>query len=256
MGYHFNPKEKVYVGSVVLRNFPGALAGVATILSKEGINLISSESANIEGTKTSAWGFFAEAEKPVDLGKLKQLIEGSGFALKVDLVEGAEDDAVIVDRYHYPLRLNTGQQAMVFRRGDIVDMFNRIRKIFGSGANLIIYEMGVATGESDAKALADSVGQDTVEKYLVDLVYLYAAEGWGWPEVVDLTLEPLRAKIRFEDSFECTNTKSPAPNGHFVRGHLTGLAAAIFQKKITCVETMCAAKGDPYCEYTAEEVAG
>ncbi len=79
MGYHFNPKKKVYVGSVVLKDVPGALAGVATALGDQGINLISSESANIKGTKTSTWGFFAEADSSVDVEKVKRTVEGSGW---------------------------------------------------------------------------------------------------------------------------------------------------------------------------------
>ena len=67
MGYHFSPDKRVYVGSVVLKNVPEALAGVATALGKEGVNLIASESANIEGTGTSAWGFFAEAQDSVEM---------------------------------------------------------------------------------------------------------------------------------------------------------------------------------------------
>lgn len=251
MGYHFNPYRRVYVGSVVLRNLPGALASVAAVLGKEGVNLVASESADVEGTKTSSWGFFAETHDPYDMNKLRALIEGTGMALKIELAEGK--DGIVVDKRHYPLRFNSGQQALAFRREDVVDMFSRIRKIFGSGANLVIYEMGVASGESDAKALLESMGHNLVKDNLLDLVYMYAAEGWALPEVVDFSLEPLRATIRFRDSFECVHMKSPVPNSLYLRGHLVGLTAVIFGKKTKVVETKCAAKGDPYCEFVGEE---
>lgn len=252
MGYHFNPDKRVYVGSVVLRNVPGALASVATALGKKGINLIASESANIEGTGTSTWGFFAEAQDSIDIQKIRAIIESSGYALKIELVEGT--NGIVVDKYHYPLNFNSGEQAMTFRREDVVDMFSKIRKIFGSGANLVIYEMGVASGESDAKALHEAVGRDLVKDNLLDLVYMYAAEGWGLPEVIDFSLEPLRATIRFRDSFECGYAKSPVPNSLYLRGHLVGLTKVIFGKKTKVVETKCAAMGDPYCEFVGEEV--
>jgi predicted hydrocarbon binding protein len=253
MLYHFNPKRKVYFGSVVLKNVPGALAGVATALAKAGVNLTSSESANIEGTPASSWGFFAETSDSIDVKKIQTLIEGSGYAMKVDVSEGGE--GVVVDSNHYPLRFSSGQQAMTFRRENVVDMFNRIRRIFGSGANLIIYEMGVAAGESDGVALVESVGPGVVSSRLLDLIYLYAAEGWGMPEVVDVSIEPLRATIRFKDSFECAYTKSAFSNGHYLRGHLVGLCESLFHKRVKVEETKCISKGDGYCEFVGEEQA-
>jgi predicted hydrocarbon binding protein len=251
MGYYFSPDKRVYVGSVVLRDVPGALAGVATALGKEGINLVASESANIEGTRTSSWGFFAEAEDSVDIGKIRALIEATGYALKIDIPEGA--DGVVVDRYHYPPKFTSGHQVMMLRREDMVDMFNRIRKIFGSGANVIIYEMGMAAGESDAKELAESMGKERVVGNLLELVYLYLAQGWGLPEVTDLTLDPLRAMLRFKDCFECVSAKSSTPNSHYLGGHLVGLAWTIFGTRVKCTETRCVSMGDPYCEFSAEE---
>ena len=251
MGYYFNPKKRAYAGSVILRNIPGALAGVATALAKEGVNLVASESANVEGTGTSSWGFFAEAQGSVDMEKIGALIRATGYATKIDIVEGP--DGVVVDKRHYPPRFSSGQQAMTLRREDMVDMFTRLRKLFGSGANVIIYEMGLAAGESDAKALAESISMEKVVARLLDLVYLYSAQGWGWPEVVDLAVEPFRATVRFTDCFECVHIKSAAPNSHYLRGHLVGLTFSIFRKKIKCVETRCASAGDSYCEFVLEE---
>ena len=251
--FYFNPDKRVYVGSVVLRNVPEALASVAGALGKEGINVVASELARVEGARTNNWGFFAEAEGPIDVEKTKALIEGTGNALKVGLAEGA--DGVVVDRDHYPLRYSSGHQAMSLRRENLVDMFDRVRGIFGSGANLIIYEMGVASGRSDGRALVDSIGPDLTAAHLLDLAYLYAAEGWGLPEVVDISLEPFLATVRFKDCFECVYSKSPAPRSQYLRGHLVGLAAAIFGKEITCAETKCAAMGEPYCEFALEEHA-
>ncbi len=56
MGYSFSSDKKVYVGSVVLKNMPGALGGVATALRKEGVNLVASESSNIEGQRRAVGG--------------------------------------------------------------------------------------------------------------------------------------------------------------------------------------------------------
>jgi predicted hydrocarbon binding protein len=252
LGYHFNPSKPVYVGSVVLKNVPGALAGVAVALGREKVNLIETESANIAGTETSAWGFFAEAEDPkVDLRRVRSLIEGAPNVLKVELVEGA--DGVVVDKFHYPLIFNAGEKAMILRRRDLVDMFSRIKKLFGTGASVIIYEMGLAAGESDARQLKSVLGEDRLIRNILDMVFLYSAQGWGVPEVVDLTLDPLQATIRIHDNFECLHGRSSTPTSHYLRGHIVGLGAGIFGKEVTCEEQKCAAKGDPYCEFVATQ---
>lgn len=253
MGYYFNPKKKLYVGSVVLKDVPGALASVAAAVGKEGVNLVATEQASMDGGKTSAWGFFAETGDSYDVNKLRALLARTNNVLKVEVAEGSS--GVVVDKKHYPFRFSSGQQAMSFRREVVVDMFSRIRKIFGSGANLVIYEMGVAAGESDGRELVAYMGQSLVESNLPDLVYLYAAQGWGLPELVEISLQPFRATIRFKDSFECAYTKSAVPNSHYLRGHLAGINSAILGKKVKSVETKCVAKGDPYCEFAGEETA-
>jgi predicted hydrocarbon binding protein len=253
MGYHFNPDRRVYVGSVTLKNVPGALAGVAAALGKEKVNLIETESANIAGTDTSVWGFFAEAEdSKMDPRRIMGIIEGSPNVVKVEVTEGT--DGVVVDKYHYPLIFNAGEKAMILRRRDLVDMFARIKNLFGSGANVIIYEMGLAAGESDAEQMTKVLGEDRLVRNLLDMVFLYSAQGWGVPEVVDLKLDPLEATIRIWDNFECSNTKSSAPNSHYLRGHIVGLGAGIFGKKVMCEEQKCMAKGDPYCEFVTAQL--
>ncbi|MBI3840372.1 MAG: hypothetical protein HY297_00190 [Thaumarchaeota archaeon] len=252
MRYHFSPKNRVFVGSLTLKNVPGALAGVAGILAKEKVNLVASESANVRDTDTSAWGFFAEVgDKAIDANKLRGLIGGAPSVVGVELTEGI--DGVVVDKYHFPLYFSSGEKAMVISRRNLVEMFSRIRKIFGSGADLIIYEMGTATGENDAKELQALMGDDVVARNITELVFLYAAQGWGMPELVDLSLEPLKATLRIHDNFECAYTKSGSVNSQYIRGHLVGLGKGVFGKMVTCEEVKCLAAGDPYCEFMAAE---
>lgn len=97
------------------------------------------------------------------------------------------------------------------------------------------------------------LGEDRAATSLADLVFLYAAQGWGWPELVDLSLDPLKATIRIYDNFECSYTKSATPNSNYLRGHLVGLGSGISGKKVNCVEKKCIAKGDAYCELIASE---
>jgi len=142
---------------------------------------------------------------------------------------------------------------MVVRRDVFVDMFGRMRKIFGTGANTIVYELGLATGENDARELMEAFGEGVLVGSLAQLVFLYSAQGWGRPELVDLTLDPVKTTLRIRDNFECAGVLSNAPNSNFIRGHIAGLGKTIFDKTIVCQETKCLAKGDPYCEFVAAE---
>lgn len=253
MRYHFNPRKKTCVGSVTLNNVPGALAQVANTLASRKVNLVSSESANSKGSDTSVWGFFAEIEDPsVEVSQLKSLVAGLPNVVGVEISEGI--DGIVVDKYHYPLYFNSGEKAMVISRRNLVDMFSRVKKIFGSGAEVIIYEMGAATGEDDAKELARGLGKDILARNMTEMVFLYAAQGWGMPELVDLTLEPLTTILRIHDNFECAYVRSGAPNSQYIRGHLVGLAGGVLGKKVMIRETKCMAMGDKYCEFHGEEV--
>ena len=253
MLFLFNPGKLVYAGSIVFKDAPGSLATAAAALAKAGINIVASEQARMEGAKTASWGFFAESDLPIDVDKTIALVRATGAVVSVRLSEGA--DGIVVDQGHYPLKYSSGHQAMAFRRENVVDMFERMKKVFGTGANVILYELGVASGESDARALEASVGKDLTMALLVDLGFLYAAEGWGLPDVQELSLDPFKATTRFHDCFECAHQKSSSPNSQYLRGHLVGLAGTLLGKKFTCEETKCLFMGDEYCEFVMKEVA-
>jgi len=102
MAWHFNPDKKVFLATVWMKNVPGALAGIVSVLAKEGVDLIGSTSANIRGTETSEWGFFAEAEKPeASPDWMKRMIMGAPNVVRCEVEEGQA--GVVVDSLHYPL---------------------------------------------------------------------------------------------------------------------------------------------------------
>ena len=255
MAYHSDPKKKMFSGSIIMKNVPGALAAVSTILAENGLNLIASESTNIRATGDSVWGFFAEAEKEgLTASTVKRSLDSSPVVLKSCVDAGFS--GVVIDKYHYPLQFTMGQKAVIFQRGDIINMFGRLRHVFQTGAAVMIYEMGLAAGQSDARDLIENLGKHIVQNNLDEIVFLYSATGWGRPELVDLQFEPFRARLRISDNFECSEMRSKTPNSHYIRGHLSGFVSLIFEKKNSVRERKCIAMGDPYCEFevTEEEV--
>lgn len=252
MAYHFNRGKRVFAGSVTLEDVPGALASAANVLAGMKFNLVNSESQNVPRTNLSVWSFFAEnGDKSVEMQKVLDEIRRVPRVVKANVHEGA--DGVVVSNGRYPLRFNTGEQALVFRRQNFAELIRRFDSVFGSGASVVFFEMGRTMGESDARILVDRLGKQALVRNLNELVHLISTEGWGVPELTELTLEPLRVGLRIQDSFECTSLKASRPKGHFFRGYLVGLSVGIFGIEVDCTEVRCASMGNPYCEFVVSQ---
>jgi predicted hydrocarbon binding protein len=250
-GYHYNPKKKVFLVSIEIKNDPSALASIALILSSSGIVILSGFTSMNQDAETGIWGFFAEGQKDVRAAFLKQLIDSSPYVLGSSVVEGT--DGLVVDSLHFPVKLNSGETMILARREVFGDMFNRLGEIFGTGGETIVYEEGEATGESDAKRLIEVFSRSVAQQYVAELSNLYLTLGWGRPELVQFKAIPFSATIRLYDSFECSGQKSAKPHSNFIRGHMTGLINTLFQKDVLCIETRCSSVGDPFCEFTLSE---
>jgi len=257
MVYHHSAGHRVFQGSVWLRNVPGALASVSALLAKAGGNLIATSSSNIAGTDLAEWAFFAEAGNDwAGPKKTKEILDRCPDVVKSVLEEGM--DGMVVDTLHYPLRLSTGEPAMVVDRKTFRDMFDRILAVFGSEGRAIIYEMGVASGLESNKHFEEVLGRDRIERRIPYLVSLYTAHGWGRVEPSKgprpgSSVRPFRGTVRVYDSFECTGVKSKTPNSDFLRGHIEGFARALTGKEVKCEETRCVSMGDAYCQFEANE---
>lgn len=258
MVYYHAANRRVFQGSVWLRNIPGALAGASAELARSGVNLVATSSSNISNTNLAEWAFFAEAgEGWAGLKKTQEVLEGCPGVVKSVLKEGNE--GMVVDDLHYPLRLSTGEPAMVMSRKNFRDMFNRMRTVFGSGGRAIIYELGLASGIEDYAHFARILGSNNLQRRVPDLVSLYTAHGWGRVGSVGhprsgFSLRPFRGTVRLYDSFECTGVRATAPNSDFLRGHLEGFAQTLTGETIKCEETKCVSTGAAYCQFECHEV--
>ncbi len=249
--YHFHPGKKVFLASVELKDVPGALASVATLLSKAGVNVLSGFTA-FRAKGPTLWGFFAEgAREDLSASRLKKVIEKSQSVRWSEVREGNE--GLVVDSIHFPLKLNTGERVIVGRIEVFVNMFKRLREMYGSAGETILFEQGVASGESDGRALVETFGQELARESILELSMLYSSLGWGRPELLDFSANPFSASIRIYESFECGMQKSQRPVSQFLRGHLCGLASVLFEKRVKCEEARCSAQGNGYCEFTLFE---
>lgn len=250
--YHYSPNKHVFLGSVKLRDVPGALANASAAVADLGLNLIESNSSSDSSTGVAEWGFFADAiDGHISPSWVEKALKKTPEVLDCR-VRGAEG-RVVVDTLHYPLMLSIGAPAILIRREVFANMLKFVVETFGSGGKALVFQLGKAAGEKDGTDLKNEIGEERILENLPELVNLYTAQGWGIPELLELSFEPLRATIRLDDCFECKPRNSIIPASNFIRGHLAGLAKAFFDKEIECVETKCIAKGDSFCEFEAVE---
>jgi predicted hydrocarbon binding protein len=251
--YHDAGQKRAFVGTVWLKDVPGALAAAAAGIAGVGVNLVSSSSSNLNGTGLAEWGFFAEVDdRNLTLERICEVIRKIPQVSRFELQEGY--GGLVVDSIHYPLKFSTGQQGMIVSRGTFSGMLTHMREVYGTGGSVIAYQLGFSTGKKDANELLRVIGTERVLQNIASLTNVYLAQGWGVPELVKLSIEPLDADIRITDSFECANLRSSRPNSHFLRGHLAGLANVLFEKNVECTEVKCAAMGNDYCEFHCIEV--
>jgi len=255
--YYHAAGRHVFEGSVWLRDVPGALASVATELARCGVNLVATSASSIPNTDLAEWAFFAEAKEGwAGIKKTQAALEGSPSVVKSLLKEG--NKGFVVDNLHYPLRLSSGEPALIISRKTFRDMFDHLLTDFGSGGRVIIYNLGLASGMESYKHFSQVLGRESVGSRIPDLVSLYTANGWGRAEragdlIGGSSVRPFRGALRLYDSFECTGAKTNAPNSDFIRGHIEGMILSLTGKRVKCSETKCISMGDEYCQFEAIE---
>lgn len=250
--FHYSPNKYVFLGAVEIKDIPGALSRASAAVAELGLNLVWSSSFVIDPSGIAEWSFFAEAEgQAVSPEMVEKKLKQSGDV--IDCKIRGEYGKLIVDTFHFPLRLNAKEDGMLLRKDVFADMLQYIVTTYGSAGKALAYQLGKTTGEADGRDLIRVLGRDGLIDNLPELTNLYMAQGWGIPHLSALTLDPISTTIMMEDCFECSNRVSSAPAANFIRGHLAGLGKSFFEKEVDCVETKCMAKGDQMCEFVASE---
>jgi predicted hydrocarbon binding protein len=245
----YSPGRRLFEFSVWVRNAPGAIAEVSGCLAENGVNLLSGFHKADPSAEKALWGFIADLTglkiRPAEiLSKIKAL----KAVLGANMSE-ARFNGLIVDEIHFPLTA-LGERSLLLRVETWGDMSNRLFEAFGSGAGVILYEMGLKAGENKAKNIFEKYGVDGL-KALQIILAERVAKGWGIPKIEEFKEDKLEAKISVQDLFECLpyRGKLSQPKSHFFRGYLTGAFNNLFHKKATVTEVECIAKADENCQF-------
>ncbi len=178
-----------------------------------------------------------------------ELVSRQEFVRSVRLILPS-GNRVLSDDYFFPLVVG-GERVVIFRRRVYEALFKGIREKFGTAGEVMLYYVGFNIGYqaySDYASIADS---EKPEATLELARTFLRTMGWGIVEVVKMDLEKCEARVRVYDSFECEiGGGSEASYGHFSRGVVAGFFTRLLNRDVKAVETMCIAKGDPWCEFT------
>ncbi len=250
MVFHYDPKRKFYLVTLLLENVPGALGNLANILGIRGINILEGYFGPVTSDTQGTVSFFVESTNPkLDKDWLKEFLQSSVYVSEVQIKESVE--GFLADSLNFPLTWNTGDRAVVMRMGNVQVMLDAIRRAGGDRGNDVLYDAGFEYGKATWQNLFGTARPRSREG-LAEMLHIYSAVGWGRVELPELDGTHQKACVRMTEGFECTGLKSESASSHFIRGHLAGAMSAYFGTDLKGRETRCISMGDAYCEFSLE----
>jgi uncharacterized protein len=247
MVYRYDPKKKYFLVSLKLENQPGALGNLANMLGIRGINILEGYFGGISyGSKGNVSFFLESTNQRMDEDWLKDFLQSSVYVSDVEVRSGV--DGFLTDTLNFPLTWNTGERAVLMRIEGLRAMLDAVMATDPANGEQNIYVQGFNYGKSSWQYLLNVYRPKTKEG-LAELLGIYAAAGWGKPELVELDVARMKARVRMREGFECADFSTGKPESHFVRGHLAGTLSAFFGLDVKAEETKCTSAGDDYCEF-------
>jgi predicted hydrocarbon binding protein len=245
--------RKLMEFSIELAHTPGAVAEVASILSKHKVNILT----GFHDAKE--WSFFAdvtEAESSID--DITKEISSLAIVSKLSLSK-IVSEGIIVDTLHQQLVWGPFR-SLIIRAEVMSSMLNRIKGIFGpegKAGKAIVFGMGESAGQNFYKGLANHMGSEIIKSHVGDVVGLLTADGWGDFRLTSLDLNGMTASVTVLNGFECAHepgSSSSPSTCDFIRGHIAGVLSERFGKRMDVTETLCVSRGHSHCQFDVSGV--
>ncbi len=250
----YAPGRRVAHLHITLKNVPGALARVTSLLEAMRVNILSGHITALPGRPEGHVSIFVDLTNSYSsLDEIRAQLE------KIDVVIGVrafepEMPGIIIDTAHFPLKF-MGEEAVIMDIRHIEQMFGRLDEVFETGAYVILYEMGYRAGRAFAREVEEAfdMGKEDILRIIGALAI---PRGWCIPEIVEWDEEAPRLVVRMRGLFTCKPFagKRRRPTGHFMRGVLAGMVEELTGVRVKAKEVKCVAVGDPYCEFVVEKV--
>lgn len=245
--------REVYFFSVQLKDEPGSLAQVLSVIATYGLNIVSIYSSETSSEQRQ----FIEVNmmldftgKPFSVEQVKKSIELLNTVKNV-LYSGKQFPNMIFDDFHYPVKL-MGDRIIIYREYSYAALIHGIRRQLGTAGEALLYHIGYNIGKGSGQRLKTLLTghSEFIDKALKYWMLIHSAAN-----ISEVQIDPgaKKALIRVADNYECrTGLKTGKPFSNLFRGNLAGILDELFGIE-TLVETKCIAAGDPYCEFVTPE---
>jgi predicted hydrocarbon binding protein len=241
--YYYSAHKKLFHVVAKIRDAPGALAGVLSLLTTE-VNLLGSTSYSIEGD-SAMFSCFAEAlRKSETPEEIQGLLAMSPWVLESKVSES--NDGLLVDSFHTGVQVGTGEPYIMFPTTGMADVFEKLVRTFGSGGETILYELGRNFGYDRFELYRPLLGPEPRTR-VDEVAHIFEAMGYGASTITQNPDESIRMVV--DDCFECTTPSGIGRSCAFRRGLAAGSFGALLGREIQCQETKCRSKGAKFCEF-------
>lgn len=244
------PDSKLIEISVKIRNIPGAFTTVIKTLYERKVRLCSCFHTVSREDDTSLIGAFIDiSHADVQARDIVRELESLDEVLEVNVSEKVFN-SMIIDSLHFPL-LVSGERSFTFRVETFGSIVESLYEKFGTGAAVVLYQMGVSAGEDKARNVLDKHRMDKLDVLKLILAER-TAKGWCMAEVEEFNTKGATLVVR--ELFECLPFKGRKEEAfsQFFRGYLAGIFENVLNTSVSVTEVECITKGDPACKFIVQ----
>jgi len=135
-------------------------------------------------------------------------------------------------------------------RPDVLITFQKeVEKELGEKAGRILFLSGFQGGSLSSKKYREvfHLSDEEIVRFMTEMG---PQIGWGRFELEKFDSDKKALSIRvYHSPFAEAYGVSTKPVCHFIRGVLSGMATAVFKEECEITETLCLAKGNPFCKF-------
>ena len=143
-----------------------------------------------------------------------------------------------------------GNDIIVINRQTLGTVFEGMRQMLRSSADLVWYNAGQHAGEAEGKRLKKLTARMNPRDFLRLITDLYTNLGWGKTAFESLNLKGKSVTIITESNPLTREVTSEQPVCHYIKGFYKGFCTVIFRSdQVTVEETSCEATGADHCEF-------
>ena len=195
-----------------------------------------------------------EKSKIKDVNNLLEELRKIKEVKEVDICK-TEYPNLILNTLIKPM-ISREERAIINHARSVATTLDYLYQRFPVGGKALIYYAGFRAGIKLADVAKEITAITEASKIFEIALYALQALGYGIFRVEEFSEVEgkLRVTVKVDELIECEAFKGKKKNSQsqLVRGMIAGIASRITNKRITCKEVKCVAKGDPYCQFIVE----